>query len=195
MKELTYKIVYSPSESFKSTRVNLLCADDKVHIRLREYDHEEVIHGFIEKLTYVITYLLSKYEYTEETADIILKKFSEKDWSFFEVNDAVTGGLFGCKGIKISKCYRKIKQAHKNLLGKFSLGTCPVSSNISISTLSDEFRMLSVKEFLFNDAIDIVITKKKPNKDSYSKFIKKESRVKTPKSVKKDLEVFSLLSD
>ena len=195
MKELTYKIVYTPSESFKTTRVNLLCADNKVHIRLREYDHEEVIHGFIEKLTYVITYLLSKYDCTEDTADIILKKFSENDFSFFAVNDAVIGGLFDCKGIKISKCYRKIKQSRKNPLGKFTLGTCPSGADISIYKLKDEFRMLNIKEFLFNDAIDIVITKKKPNKDSYSKFVKKESRVKKPKEVKKDLEVFSLFSE
>ena len=76
---MNYKIIYTPNiddgVQALDRDINFLCADNKLHIRLRDYDKEEVIHGFIDKLTYVVTYLCQRVTRQDLLTNNIIEKF------------------------------------------------------------------------------------------------------------------------
>lgn len=179
---LTYKIVYTPNKDTKQSildnSVNFLCSDDKIHIRLRDYDHEEVIHGFIDKLTYAITYLFQRAVIQEPITNNIIEKVVNSDDSLKILNDWVVSLFKGCKGLKVSKNYRKIKKNKETPLGSFLPGTCPLINDVSygdIQFLNRAWNILEFYDILLNDAIDIVITKD-VSKSCYEKFTNKQVR-------------------
>lgn len=189
MSKLTYKIIYNPNneelEAAISKDINFLCADNKLHIRLRDYDHEEVIHGFVDKLTYIVTYLFQRNVQTGKLTNNILENFVNSDYAVKDLNMWLTsvfsteGKTF--KGLKISRNYRKI--SNYSLLGSFSEGACPLKDGMTYGDLqffAESLRFVPLEEFILNDAIDLVITKSTV-KNSYTKFVNKAKKSKKEK--------------
>lgn len=193
--ELTYKLTYTPSTDTgygaEEKNINFLCSDNKLHVRLREYDCETVIHGFIDKLTYLVTYLVNYVDFNSfvENKNI---EFYEK-----EVNKILSEYIehllhdVNYRGIKILPCYRKIKQ-HKDL-GFIPYNLCPYSNGSEKCSLHFFLQTLNtnIYDFLFNDSYEVVITKKENRSSVYSKFIKK-AMTKTKNKQKEDKKVIKL---
>ena len=186
--KMTYKIVYNPElEDYTpavAKDINFMCSDGRLHIRLRDYDHEEVIHGFINKLTYLVTYLFQRQIITDGLTNNIIEKFVKNDSDFIEVQEWLCNLFWeygkNLKGLKISKNYRKIKKDVETPLGSFLPGTCPLECGLrygNIRFFEDSLRMFPMEEFLLNDAVEIVISKETV-KESYSKFTNKKKKVK-----------------
>lgn len=177
-KNLTYKLIYTPSRDggvgVEETNINFLCTDKRLHIRLREYTEEEVISGFIAKLTYLITYLVNYTNNTEESEvfinSIIENAFHQSDF----------------KGVKIYPCYRRLKNYSKK--GYIPNTVCPVhisgNNYCSLDYFLETFR-LNLHEYLFNDAYEIVITKDE-TKNLYSKYLNKSNNERKPHPKKDD---------
>ena len=200
MNNLTYKVVYTPSldSGFgaEEKNINFLCSDGKIHVRLRDYDHEEVVHGFIDKLTYLLTYCINDMaSRTINSAEEVFKIFS--DIETINIESYLKSILHepNFKGIKLFKNYRKVK-GH-GILGSFSKGTCPTIKNeqgldiLDYPTFLEILGIGNLYTFLFNDAYDIFICKEKKSKDSYRKFLNKTKKPLQTK--KKTLEYVSLL--
>lgn len=181
--KLTYKIVYAPdAEDYTKVTdkdINFLCSDSKLHIRLRDYNTEEVIHGFINKLTYLITYLFQRNINTND-----IDNFVNNDSSIKQLNSWLESLFYSLdknyKGLKILQNYRKIKLTQPTPCGGFSKGACPLMDGITygdISFFNNKLTVVNLETFLLNDAIDLVITKD-TSRDSYKKFTNKVKRVK-----------------
>ena len=181
MKELVYKIVINPENTYRSTDyVNFLCSDNKVHVRLRDYDHEEVIHGFIDKLTYLVTYLFQRSAVTDAEA---IETFAKQDEDIKILTDYISEFFYftpsanrNFSGLKISKNYRKNSNKY-SLLGSFKKGTCPLKDSCSFSntTFFMDKLGLSLDDYLFNDGVELIITKDS-DKEYYQKFVNKVTR-------------------
>lgn len=189
--KMTYKIVYNPttddSTPVTSKNISFICSDDKIHLRLRDYDHEEVIHGFINKLTYVVTYLFQRAVISDELTNNIFEKFVNSDESLKKIEMWLKSIYLAngktLKGLKISRNYRKIKVPHSTPLGSFLPGTCPLKDGLSygdLNFLQDTLRFIPLEELILNDSLDIVISKDVV-KDSYTKFVNKSKKVKKDK--------------
>ena len=202
MAKLIYKVVYTPSlddgYGAEEKGINFLCSDGKIHIRLRDYDHEEVIHGFINKLTYLLTYEIKRLEQVSTNGSDIISAY-QQGGHYKELEDFIRNVLHedNFTGIKISENYRRIKNYNK--LGSFAKGTFPVKKlegglETYVSTRSAFLGYLGdftdLHTFLFNDAFEIVICKDNATNDTYSKFVKKETR--KSKSSTKQLEYIPL---
>ena len=197
MTNYTYKLVYTPATEDNciatAKDINFLCTDGKVHVRLRDYDHEEVIHGFVDKLTYAVTYLFQRVVVQESVTNATIEKLFNSDDSLKIINDWVIN-MFSeagkeCKGLKISKNYRKIKKAKETPLGSFLPGTCPLVNGVTfgdIRFLDTSMNFMDFGTLLLDDSIDIVITKE-ITKDRYTKFSNKKKKVS-----KKELEYIPL---
>lgn len=187
---MKYYLVYSPEDEkwVDELGIDFLCSDNKVHIRLRNYEQKEVIHGFIDKLTYLITYLIcGKWaDMPAASPEIIISNFINLDEDFKNIEQSVKFSLHedNFAGINIHKVYRKKPISKDKLLGSFTEGTCPASKETtwarSLSSFLSAFN-ISLAEYLFNDAYEVVITDEvgeKPHR--YQKFInKKENKVKS----------------
>jgi len=191
---LTYKIVYSPN---LDTHTNILktvdftCSDGKLHLRLRDYDHEEVICGFINKLTYLVTYLFQRSANKNDLTTKTIEEVVKNDESFVALNSWLKSNFANIgkkyKGLKITKNYRKISECNPS--GSFVEGTCPLKNNTTYGDLDffhQSLRGFGIENFLFNDAVELVISKVKV-KDSYKKF-----HNKAKKSKKETLEYIPL---
>jgi hypothetical protein len=189
--KMTYKIVYRPNAEDRiaatSKDIDFLCVDNKLHIRLRDYDHEEVIHGFVNKLTYVVTYLFQRAVVSGELTTNIFEKFVNSDTSlknlssWLETVYEYNGKSF--KGLKISENYRKIKKSVATPLGSFMTGTCPLKDGITygdIDFFASSLNFIPIEELILNDSLDIVISKDVV-KDTYTKFTNKSKKVKKDK--------------
>lgn len=186
--KMTYRIVYNPTADdtipATSKDIPFVCSDNNIHIRLRDYDHEEVIHGFINKLTYIVTYLFQRAVITGELTDNIFEKFVNSDESLdglvWWLKSIYISNGKTLKGLKISKNYRKIKVSHSTPLGSFLPGTCPLKDGLvygDLKFLQETFRFIPLEELILNDSLDIVISKD-VTKDSYTKFVNKSKKVK-----------------
>lgn len=183
---LTYNLVYTPSldDGYRADEkdINWLCSDRKIHIRLRDYNKPEVIVGFINKLTYLVTYLVNSgctasLESMRENPDKYLSTFCENDESFLHLVDFIKSSLHDSRysGIKVTKVYRKKKVNKPNSFGIISDGAMPVEDGYKLGDLSffiGEFR-IPLYEFLFNDAYTLVLQEKPAPLACYDKFTRK----------------------
>ena len=185
--KMIYKIVYNPttedSTPVTSKNISFICSDDKIHLRLRDYDHEEVIHGFINKLTYVVTYLFQRAVISDELTDNIFEKFVNSDESLKKIEMWLKSIYLAngktLKGLKISRNYRKIKKSVATPLGSFITGTCPLKDGITygdIDFFASSLNFIPIEELILNDSLDIVISKDVV-KDAYTKFTNKSKVV------------------
>lgn len=190
---MNYKIVYNPMmddhTSSLDKGINFLCSDGKLHIRLRDYDHEEVISGFINKLTYFVTYLFQRMPHPENVTNNIIEKFVKNDKSLSEFDSWLQSVflLIGqkYKGLKISRNYRKIQTSYSTPIGSFLPGSCPLKDGLTYGETTffgDSLGMIPLEEFLLNESIDLVITKE-VSKNNYTKFVNKKKKVKKEKSL------------
>ena len=187
---MKYYLVYSPEDEkwVDEYGINFLCSDNKIHIRLRNYEQKEVIHGFIDKLTYLITYLIcGKWaDMPAASPEKIISNFTKLDADFNNIEHIVKLSLHedDFAGINIRKVYRKKPISKDKLLGSFAEGTCPASKETtwarSLSNFLSAFNV-SLGDYLFNDAYEVVITDEVGEKPHcYQKFInKKENKVKS----------------
>jgi len=191
MNKLVYNLVYTPSLDdglgADERDINWLCSDNKIHIRLRDYNKPEVITGFINKLTYLVTYLVnsgctSSLESVRENPDAYLDTFCKNDSDFLRVVDLVKSSLHEPRysGIKVTKVYRKKKVNKPNSFGIISDGALPVEDNYKLGDLTYFVSSLRIPlhEFLFNDAYAIVLQENTATA-CYDKFVRKSS-IKSP---------------
>ena len=143
---LTYNLVYTPSldDGYRADEkdINWLCSDRKIHIRLRDYNKPEVIVGFINKLTYLVTYLVNSgctasLESMRENPDKYLSTFCENDESFLHLVDFIKSSLHDSRysGIKVTKVYRKKKVNKPNSFGIISDGAMPVEDGYKLGSI------------------------------------------------------------
>ncbi len=189
--KLTYKLIYTPSRnsfySVEESNINFVCSDKRIHVRLRDYDKEEVIRGFINKLTYLVTYLVNYVEGSDSARfssdDELLKSATKNINLYLGYNIGNLIHVDDFKGLKISKNYRRLKEF--NPLGSIPSNLCPYSNSGESNSLSFFLKAfnINIHDFLFNDAYEIVITKDKDSK-MYQKFLNKQN--KTKKEVKEE---------
>jgi hypothetical protein len=183
MSGLTYSLVYSPGRGegpVTESGIDFLCADGKVHVRLRDYDREETISGFVGKLTYLITYLAnyaggrdgSRFLSEDDAIRWVERKVNE-EW---ELGDTLRAGLRrgDFAGVSIARNFRRVP-GH-SALGSMGKELCPYSSAGECSErLFASALGISIGEFLFDDAYEISIHRKR-EPHPYSKYLNKARR-------------------
>lgn len=192
---LDYKLVYTPRlETYDSVfdrDVNLFCKDNKIHIRLRDYDSEEVISGFINKLTFLVTYLINcqwklnivAADSDQAIIDCFVERSKEAKTLIETIRDASNNAS---AGLHVLPNYRKISKYSK--LGSININykdilqvTDGVVTSGSLDFILNKLRV-SLTTFLLDDAYELVITKKEPTVNLYSKYSNKTSKQKETKS-------------
>jgi hypothetical protein len=182
-KELTYSIYYTPSKNpMAHNDLNYVCSDNRIHIRFRDFNKEQIIGGFEKKLTYLVTYLMN-YSYLPS----IIGKYDTKTLikNFLKTDDiqhvisaiAVYNGLHKFKGLKLTANYRK-----KECLpfGDVDKDCFPLNSQdgiIAVGSLKEFLEKLRIDliEYLFNDSYFIILRENK-EKAINNKFINKQAK-------------------
>lgn len=187
MVTLTYKLQYTPVKEYINIDSSIyICSDNKVHIRFRDFNTEQIISGFEKKLTYLISYLMN-FCYLPK----VIKNYKEEDLikDFLKTSDINTvintikvfshGKPF--RGLKLAKNYRK--RACK-YFGNLNLNYFPLNKENSdietagtLQTFLDTFK-ISLEDYLFNDAYEIILGnfKNKSNNKFKDKLLRKEER-------------------
>lgn len=186
MSKLTYCLVFNPNMVVDKdfNNVNFLCIDKKIHIRLRDFNHPEVIHGFINKLTYLMTYLVNTWPYSGSfDAKEFLTSFESGDAEFEKVNKFIEYILKDTdfKGIKLFPAYRRKHVDPQHPFGTLAEGTYPVYSNFGLGDVNFFLDTLGINlfKFLFDDRYEIVIKEVSDIDTCYSKFTNKEIKSST----------------
>lgn len=185
MNKLTYSVIYTPSlddgKRANEKGIDFLCIDDKVHIRLRDYDRPESIKGFINKLTFLLTYLAnaSNNSAAELNPDEHISLFCDNSEDFRMIVNSLKRNLEPrFSGIKLTKAYRKKGRGPKaGPLGSMTVGTAPLIDGKLYGDLKyflDSIR-LSLDTYLFDDAYSIQIQPAAEGA-SYAKFANKLNR-------------------
>lgn len=185
MAKLSYSITYTPSLEglgAEEKGIDFLCVDGKIHVRLRDYDHPETIRGFVDKLTFVVTYLINAESGSmgDMTAEGFISEFCSHSADFTSLSQAVGSLLHEprYKGIQVSKAYRKKnKGPTAGPLGSISKGAAPLVDGSLYGDLAyflEEMR-LDLYSFLFDDAYSIQI-QERAEEASYAKFANKLNR-------------------
>ena len=196
--KLSYRLVFSPTNNKEEYTAKYTCWDNTLHVRFREYNKPEVISGFMNKLTFLLTYVVNKnvlYEVMtiedikENNFKKVWKKYSEfiyKSNSLEALNKIIGAKLKDFSGITISKNYRKSGYSDCMLqFGSISNHICPVDENgrgslaLFAKTLfnlqySDYLTMCQLQTFLFDDRYVIEIVEEDDNiLEVNSKYINK----------------------
>lgn len=186
MKKFTYSICYMPSIKANED-INYICFDNKIHVRFRDYNSEQVISGFEKKLSYLLTYLMN-YSYLPK---IVGKYDTEKLIKGFlnssDITTIISTINIHCntsiKGIKLKPNYNKKKEykAFGNLITNY-FPLVLVDDIIETGNL-DSFLStikLSLEEYLFNDKYLIVLNEFKVqdiNKKFTNRMNKKSNKI------------------
>lgn len=201
MNELIYRVVYTPSNNSDARDGDLkyICSDNKIHIRLRDYDHEEVISGLIPKLTYILTYMINSYGSGQMFVDDkqILESFIQTE-TFIYLESLLKesfnyDGSFNinCSGIRLFNNYRK--KSNYNKLGSFSKGTCLLTVDNKFESSVDELlRDMGIPDlhyFLFSDRFELHITKNNKT-SSTKKYLAKTNKIKSKQFESKTIELW-----
>lgn len=164
-----YGIYYSPSNTNSDEIVNFVCFDNKIHIRFKDYNSEEVIVGFEKKLTYLLTYLMN-YSYLSTLVgnysdDEIINNFlTTKD--VLEILDCIKLYIndIKIKGIKLNKNYNR--KTNIKSFGDVNPECFPLYENDGIvrngnlKLFLKTFK-ITLNDYLFNDDYVILILKDK----------------------------------
>lgn len=158
-------ICYIP-DTLSQERINYVCSDNKVHIRFRDYNSPQVIAGFEQKLTYLLTYLMN-YSYLQKTllavnCEDVIKGFL-KSSDVHEIDSCIRAETTNIryKGIKLRKKYSKhIYDDHP--YGNVEITCFPIHIEDSLIKTGDlnffisAFK-ISLRDYLFNDNYIIII--------------------------------------
>lgn len=168
MTKLTYSLVYTPSLDndlgADERDIKYVCSDNKIHIRLRDYDKPEVIQGFIGKLTFLLTYLVNSVSSTatDDNPEELIDSFCAHNDDYFKLVSFINSALHEpkFKGILITKTYRKKdKGPRANYFGNMPKGVCPLVDDYRYGDLNYFLSRLNMNlySYLFNDGISIQI--------------------------------------
>lgn len=182
-------IVYTPKSDTEETSVSYLCADNKVHIRFRDFKEDECIKGFEKKLTYLLTYLVNYAylpsivgSYDENTLINNFLKTSDLTSIYNVIKANERSNNF--RGLKARKNYKK--QDCKPF-GAVDMQCFPmvykdgVAAAGSLDTFLKAFKV-SLKDYLFDDNYIIVIKSKRNNKELNNKFVNRAAKKKQRKN-------------
>lgn len=153
-----------------------VCCDDFIHVRLKNYTKPQIISGFVNKLSFVLTYLFNK-KYTVTINDSKITDFK----TYWDIHSRkfieflnTTYPFFDTTNIKISKAYApSVKMT--NPTEQFG--------NINCNDIINEVELLRM---VFTENIDIVLTLN-TNDICYKTATKKFKNKITKKANKKTL--------
>jgi hypothetical protein len=180
MNNSTYYLVYQPNLK-EHSKPNIICKDNTIHIRLKNYVRPEVISGTINKLTYLLCYLLN-YCYLPTT--LLDKSDIEAIFNgFLKSEDVISIKTKLCYSITLTKVYSR---KYNMPFGLLQPNICPVKANnngeskCSLNCFLDTFNV-TLDDYLFNDGIEIHINNRNTHKNiekAYTKFHNKTIRYK-----------------
>ena len=182
---LTYSVVYTPvNKDWELNHPKYTCHDNKIHIRFKDYNSPQIISGFEEKLTYLLSYLLH-YNFQPQ---VLMCKSNEQIMNLFlkdndvqEINlvirDFTNDNKY--KGLKLLKNYNKKDTVE--FFGKTDINCFPVNKDGdgvtkigSLELFLNNLGKISLVNYLFNDNYKIYIHKLKSEKTN--KFERKQLR-------------------
>lgn len=188
---LTYSLVYTPSSGWEVDVPKYLCSDNRIHIRLKDFNSPQIIRGFEAKLTYLISYLFHFCYHPNIVGNpdqkTLLKGFNESSYVqelYGVLITYVADRKF--KGIKITPNYNKKRCTY---FGEVDVNCFPFDRGEELKQrghLKDFLHYLhdlSLIEYLFNDEIELYIHPEKQVKEN--KFIRKMKK-KTSRYVESD---------
>lgn len=141
----------------EKNKVNYLCHDKRIHVRLRDFDKTQTIKGFERKLAFLITLSMNPDNKTSWDDALAAYAISANGVNIASAIASYTD--YKAKGIIITPNYRRGKH---NMFGNCRVG---------IEVLNPIFK-LGVSEFLFNDNYYLTLEKAKLVKQN--KFEKKQ---------------------
>ena len=182
--KFTYGIYYSPAEDKIDDKIiNYVCYDNKIHVRFKDYNSEEIIVGFEKKLTYLLTYIMN-YSYLPK----VVGEYDENKiiYNFLKTNDV--NEILNCiknyiydvkiKDIKLRKNYNRKDKIKP--FGDVNPECFPLNENNGIliggdlKTFLRKFK-INLNDYLFNDSYIIIISKDREI-DINKKFIDRMNR-------------------
>lgn len=167
---------------FQHNDLNYICSDNKIHIRFRDFDKEQVVGGFERKLAYLFGYLMN-YSYLPSIIgkydnETILKNFLKTiDVQRILSTISIYSGSSKFKGVKLTVNYKKSKCSP---FGSVDANCFPLAKNnelLEIGDLKTFLSMLKIDlvEYLFNDSYFIILRENK-EKPVNNKFINKQEK-------------------
>ena len=176
-----------------------VCYDEKIHIRLRNFNTNKMIMGFENKLNFLLVYLINNYlkslegkaefkadieltkqsnKYDEETFVKYIVKFKQTDEFKFLFN-TVCNKYISCKDIRIAGLYSK--KEHPNAwdsFGHISPNLLPKTDTKGLTLIANFTKVLGItlQQYLFNDNYILMISNykfKNPNTKFENKLQKK----------------------
>lgn len=196
MKNLTYSLCYTPSTKQFNKELNFICTDDRIHIRLDNYNIPKLIFGFEKKLTYLLTYLFN-YSYLpiiscyDSDLDNLFNKFlttSDVVKIIQQIQEVYSDFKF--KGLKVVKNYKKINY---KMFGDLNIKCFPLDQDkCELASLDMFLNILKINlyDYLFNDSFTVIIHETKEEKH-LNKFINKQNK-KLNKIKETDLDLIKL---
>jgi len=169
--DLTFSLIWTPSIE-PNSNAKYTCSDNKVHIRLRDFNKPQIISGFEDKLAYLISFIF--FSEKDKTLKDLLSSMYLEDINVVLENYIVNKTGYKYKGLKIKENYSR-KDKH-NIYGKIDINCFPFSELENCNYL-DYFQQrfkINLYDFLFNDAYKIMIHKKQEQKEN--KFIRKKQK-------------------
>lgn len=166
-------------------RVNYLCKDNLLHVRLRDFGKKkEIISGLEDKVTFYIVWIMNKMLSTY--LDVSIFDISNKD-KYKEIFDSclikfkesedcrvlafcVRQMYPSCKGLSILPRYSKLDK-YDTVLSLFG------NVNTSTSSTFEQFIGISIYKYLCDESVFLVVdAKKKVNCTKYLKKYAKKSK-------------------
>ena len=181
---LVYSLVYTPLvKDWEENHPKYTCSDNKIRIRLKDYNSSQLIEGFQAKLTYLISYLMN-YCYlprilTRSDNQTLLEDFL-KTPDIRKINFAIRDftGDEKYKGLKLCKNYNR--KSNIKFFGDVDISCFPIEEENGIERAGNLALFLSnlggipLISYLFNDNYKLYIHETKPQKTS--KFLRKQLR-------------------
>lgn len=193
---LVYSIIKTPSNQIKNKNLNMyLYSDEKIHLKFNDFSKPQLISGFEQKCSYLITYLFNhvfKFKSIDHNdllypnKDLWEKysfKFLTEDESMFILKQTLMSNISNCKGFVLLKNHKNTKNDNFwNSFGNIPILVCPSKitnydqNEYSLSIFLETFSVKSLAEYLFDDSIEIKI--------SYNSTKKFDEKFKTKQSKK-----------
>ena len=180
-----FKVVYTVNDPTE-IKPKYTCIDNKIHVRLRQYKESEKISGFVNKLTFLLTFLIDRQvagyspDYIKDIWKSIESQGKEKAKQFFNdtiirlqntpeyhlIENTVSLNIIDCIGIEITPVYAK--KVLVTLMAE-QFGFIPEIRHLTNMPYTNwlvgflESIHLNLEEYLFNDNFEIWLTDKSSN--------------------------------
>lgn len=187
---INYSIIFT--NDFKDLDIEIdkyICFDNKIHIRLKDFNKEELIIGFEKKLTYLLSYLIN-YSYIPKLVGNYTDKDVLRSFLLDETVAKIIAFIGSCiedksvayEGILLKPNYKKDKKALK-YFGDTDIRFFPleIKNNVMEAGSLDFFLQafnIDLYSYLFDDAYAIWLHEKelKPTKKFDSRKLRKLNR-------------------